>query len=107
MDKIITFRPYKVFDNGEDKFIFNIDTTAIYKVDDKTLKIAQMSGNDKDTIYQEVSNELGREQFDELIEKMESLGFIVNGEEEIGKSKMSLGTVTLMLIQGCNMRCSY
>ena len=45
MDKIITFRPYKVFDNGEDKFIFNIDTTAIYKVDDKTLKIAQMSGN--------------------------------------------------------------
>lgn len=40
MDKIITFRPYKVFDNGEDKFIFNIDTTAIYKVDDKTLKIA-------------------------------------------------------------------
>ena len=39
MDKIITFRPYKVFDNGEDKFIFNIDTTAIYKVDDKVVTV--------------------------------------------------------------------
>lgn len=105
--KIITFRPYKIFESGNEKFIFNIDTTAIYRVDDKTLKVIQMSGRDMESIYSAVSDEFEESQFGELIKKMEEYGFIASEGEEESKSKMSISTVTLMLVQGCNMRCTY
>lgn len=106
MDNIY-FKPYKIFHVDGKIFIFNIDSTAIYQIDERTLKVIQQSGKTKADIYREVSNQFTKKDFDELIEKMDELNFVDKGEEPIIKSKMSIGTITLMLIQGCNMRCSY
>lgn len=76
MDNIY-FKPYKIFHVDGKIFIFNIDSTAIYQIDERTLKVIQQSGKTKADIYQEVSNQFTKKDFDELIEKWMSLILLI------------------------------
>lgn len=108
----LVFKPYKIFNNTNGIFIFCIDTRAIYEIDETTLKVIEQSGKSYDDIYESVSDIYDKVAFDKLVEKMKELDFLEDEDEEkdneITRSpKMNIFTVTLMLIQNCNMRCSY
>lgn len=110
----LEFYPYQVFNIGGRIYLYTINAGGIFEIDERTLEIIELEGKEIDQVYNKVKDKFTREEFDELIDSMKQGEFIktiviqdiVNSsmDEQINKK---ISSVTLMLVQECNLRCKY
>ena len=105
----VCFMPYKMFDVDGRKYVFTQDN-AIYEIDDRTQQIIEKSGSTYNQIFDQVCHNFTKEEFEKLINDMETARFIVGNDNDTYldmNGKFTLEGITLMLVQSCNMCCKY
>lgn len=111
MENTINFTKFKIFQNNGHKYIYCVKDSKICEVDDRTLALLNQSGK----TYDEIKDTLGplfyENELNGLINQMETYGFI---EKEMYKSKKrhvevssDISSLLLLVVQDCNLRCSY
>lgn len=108
-NNIVHFNDFRVFPVGEQTYIFDIENGRIVRVDARTLRIIKNNDLPKNVLYHKCGNEFELEEFETLLDSMERVEFLsyVEKAEKARYVKEDVVGITLMLVQGCNLACSY
>lgn len=97
--------------HNNNKYIFDYDNVSIIRIDDKVEKILNLM---QEYEWEELENKssiyMPKQEYRKLIESMKSMGFLREAEFEDKQhydSSNKISSITLMLIQGCNLACKY
>lgn len=110
----LEFYPYKNFNIKDRIYLYTINAGGVFEIDERTLEIIESEGEDIKQVYNDVKDKFTREEFDNLIDSMKQAKFIktisihdiVENSMEVQLNK-KISSVTLMLVQECNLRCKY
>lgn len=109
---MIKYNSYRIFQNkiGE-QYLYLVDNNSIFALDDKAEKMLSLDDLEYDEAYEKLSNVMPKNLFQELYENMKNVGLIVGdkseGKKEVDEKEFSPMGVTLMIVQECNLRCTY
>ncbi|WGX77866.1 radical SAM protein (plasmid) [Paraclostridium bifermentans] len=111
MNKIINFTDFKIFEINNKKYIYCIEDNKIYEIDDRT--VALLNQNEK--TYEDLKNNLAplfnEGELDDLIKSMYECGIIENKDNTVKSNFNQIPTdiswINLLVVQDCNLRCSY
>ncbi|MCL1935582.1 MAG: radical SAM protein [Defluviitaleaceae bacterium] len=109
----LEFRQYRIFNKNNDIYLFMIENSSFFKIDKRLLEFLKQEGNTIDIAYKNISHLFTEEEFYTLIENMKNKNFIKtsnNREKEdtsLRDYKPEISSVTLMIAQDCNLRCTY
>lgn len=111
MDTIINFTDFKVFENLDQKYIYCVKDNKICEVDDRTLALLSQKGKTYEQLKNELSSAFSENEFDELMDSMYEYGFIETEDKEskdnCNETSTGLLGINLLVVQDCNLRCSY
>jgi uncharacterized protein len=111
--KVLEFYPYKIFKENNSYYLYTINSSGLFQIDERTLLLIKNQGKKIEQVYPEVKHLFSLEKFLELIEEMRNAGFLkVNSDdifykEEDSDSNEKISSLTLMIVQECNMKCKY
>ncbi len=110
MDKIVAFKPNKIFRKGGRKFLYSIEDSGLYEIDDKLEQILALNGCTSDELFCKLVKEKNMEieEINKLLQMIYSAGLVLNSDSDKDTSgNMQLAALTLMVSQECNMKCVY
>ena len=110
MDKIIVFKPTKIFNIGERKFLYSIEDSRLFEIDDKLEQILALSGHSVEELFNMVAKEknIEIEETKNLLQMIYDAGLVLDSNsDETESENMQLAALTLMICQECNMKCAY
>lgn len=85
--------------------------TQYFLLDEKSKKMLSLEGLKFNDAYVELSDIMTKEEFQTLFDNMVRAGLIVSDKgpvlKEEKKEEITLNGLTLMIIQECNLRCTY
>ncbi len=103
-NRVIHFYPYKLFTVGEKQFLYTINASGIFEIDDTIKNVLQYNGKEINSIPH--SSEIAG-----LLKMLyeEQLIYFDGGEykSDINYKEQKISALTLMVVQECNMRCAY
>lgn len=102
----IVFNDYRIFNIDNNKFVFSIPDNKIFEIDDQVEKLISLSGATLDDISKKMASDYSENELRQILDTMEQSGFLNNSKAEEYSTK-ELKSLTLLLVQGCNLRCSY
>lgn len=107
----ICFNDFKIFYREGKAYVFDVENGRIIQVDERTLKVIKNSGLTKELLFEKCKVDFSKEEFEKLLETMEKANFMSYDESNKNETqeykKEEIVGITLMLIQGCNLACSY
>lgn len=109
---MLKYNSYKIFqDKIGNQYLYLIDDNAIFLLDEKSKKMLSLEGLKFNDAYVELSDIMTKEEFQTLFDNMVRAGLIVSDKgpvlKEEKKEEITLNGLTLMIIQECNLRCTY
>ena len=111
MDRIIKFADYKIFENEEQIFIYCVADNKIFEIDDRLLALLKEDGKTYGEIKNNMETLFSDSELDELIESMYELGLIEKESHDVcnhlDEATGDISSITLLVAQDCNLRCSY
>lgn len=110
MNKTIVFKPNKIFNKGGRKFLYSIEDSGLYEIDDKIEYILVLSGYTPDELFSKLAKEKNMEieEIKNLLQMIYSAGLVLDSNpDETDSGSMRLAALTLMVSQECNMKCAY
>lgn len=116
-DEIIHFHPYKLFEVNSKTYFYNVVTNAIFEIDSLIIDILHSKGKIEENVVQELSKHYELPQVREAIQNMKEAYIITTDTniaevEKIGvldnsQKVFKLSSLTLFMVQECNLRCTY
>lgn len=110
-DKVIKFYPYKEFCIDEKSYLYTINASGLFEIDDKTKAILDCEGVTIGEACKKLQGKMTKEEVLNILSDMLQANFMMNGicqndffEEEINKK---VSAIILMIVQECNLRCVY
>ena len=110
MNDKIFFKPYKIFERGNRKFLYCIDDSGLYEIDNKIEQILALSGHTLKELLDELMEtyKIEPKETKKLVQMLYSAGLVESSNSiEIENKQMQLAALTLMISQECNMKCGY
>ncbi|SET32340.1 PapB family radical SAM/SPASM ranthipeptide maturase [[Clostridium] polysaccharolyticum] len=113
MSEKLYFNTYKIFEEQEDKYIYLIDSNEIFQIDDRTYQLIKQEGKTIAQAKENVKSLFSSEEFEEVISDMREAKFICSsqaGEREENQELLqneNILSITILLVQECNLRCTY
>ncbi|SDF33627.1 uncharacterized protein SAMN04488542_10957 [Fontibacillus panacisegetis] len=110
----LNFYPYKIFEDQGELYLYTVNQSGLFKIDNKTIAILNQDRKEYTEAFDNVSSLLDKQEFDELLQKMKDVKFIESPENDnLIKTQLhkeiekEISSLTLMIVQECNMKCSY
>ena len=107
----INFKPSKVFARAGRKFLYSVETGALYEIDDRLEYALSLSGSTVKDMLAKLVNDKNMTVVEatEMLKNLANAGLVIlaNAEEQKESNGMNLCALTLMVSQECNMRCAY
>lgn len=110
MNKTIVFKPNKIFNMGERKFLYSIEDSRLFEIDDKLEQILALSGHKLEELFSRLAKEknIEIEEIKNLLQMIYNAGLVLDSNsDETDSESMQLAALTLMISQECNMKCAY
>lgn len=108
---MIKFYPYKEFCIDEKSYLYTINASGLFEIDDKTKAILDCEGVTIGEACKKLQGKMTKEEVLNILSDMLQANFMMNGicqndffEEEINKK---VSAIILMIVQECNLRCVY
>lgn len=109
--------PYHIFENNKKKYVLSNAASTIFEIDEMIEKILLLSGQEEKNVKKELEK-LGNAEYIQQILKSLKDNFLVKTEENQSalmtrynimedENESTISSVTLMLCQECNLRCTY
>lgn len=114
MQDKLQFYSHRIFHENNRIYVYCINNTGLFEIDDRTKKLIEQEGKSYEEAYIAVKEMFTREEFLNLINAMKDNYFVVTKENdeivEAGKQvepSEHILSLTLLLAQECNLRCTY
>lgn len=110
MNKTIVFKRNKILNKGGRKFLYSIEDSGLYEIDDKIEQILALSGHTINELFIKLVKEKNMEveEINNLLQMIYSAGLVLDSNsDETDSENMRLAALTLMVSQECNMKCAY
>lgn len=108
---IISFTDFKIFESNKKKYLYCIKDNKICEIDNKTLALLNEDGQEYEKIKNNLSSLFCEDELDELIKLMTEYGIIENKENKLKNNNdeifTEISSITMLVAQNCNLRCSY
>lgn len=111
-NNMLSFYSYKLFDVKEKKYIITNAASAIFEIDDIIIDLLNYEGKAESQLEKTVCLKYGETKLQEVLKNLEE-NYIIKSEnnmkmiQEVERDAKSVNSVTLMVCQECNLRCSY
>lgn len=111
-NEILSINPIKFFEKDNKICLFVIDDSAIYTIDNDTKVILTSSGQSYSDIYTKLKDKWDKVKFNDIIQQMIDCKIIktedaLNISTNIKNKVQNISGLILLIIQDCNLRCSY
>lgn len=109
-NEILSVNPIKIFEQNNKICLYVIDNSAIYTIDKDTKTILQSTGKSYKDIYNKLSCTWSEDKFNKIIQQMIDCEIIKSENSLINNKSIKTNNITgliLLIIQDCNLRCSY
>lgn len=110
-NETLRFYPYKYFCVDEKNYLYTINTSGLFEIDDKTKAILECEGITIDEACKKLQGKMKQEEVMTILSDMLHANFMMNSiqqnntfKEEINKK---ISAIVLMIVQECNLRCIY
>ncbi len=110
----VKYNPYLIFKNKENNyFLYLIHNNAIYAIDEQILMMLSQSEKLYEDAQMALADFIANEEFEKLYQNMQDVQLIYADkiesveEKQNYETKADLRGITLMVIQQCNLRCTY
>lgn len=106
----LQFYPHKIIKINSKKFIIINTTSAIFEIDEDIENMILYSGKTPFQVEVEVQDRYTSEKLLELFEDLEKNNILKTATNNIDRQlteKVQVNSLTLMVCQECNLRCSY
>ena len=110
MNAQLKFAPYKIFEENDMKYLYTVNKGQIFNIDEMTLDILKYDGKYQNDLIENLSLHYDKNVLDCVLADMKGSGFINYDLDTVSESTELIGDVrflTLLVIQDCNLRCSY
>lgn len=111
-NKMLEFYPYKIFNKNDKSYLYASKTGGLYLIDDNVKKILDFDGKKYAEAEEYFENAGLKNEFVDAINTFEKKA-VIKTEENLEKLlkapivKRNISSITLMIIQDCNLRCKY
>ncbi|MDZ5255179.1 PapB family radical SAM/SPASM ranthipeptide maturase [Clostridium sp. LIBA-8841] len=110
-DRVLEFYPFKIFKQNNKIYLYTINSNGLFELDYRTLLLIENEGKSIKEAYNNLKHLFSKNEFIEVLIQMEQVEFL-KGFEKIYNNDTylldkKLSSLTLMVIQECNMRCKY
>ncbi|ETT44446.1 MULTISPECIES: radical SAM protein [unclassified Paenibacillus] len=112
----IKIKAVKFFEEQDNLYLYNVENSGIFQVDDTIVDICNSDGKTIEELYQLLKNNYTMEELSELLTTLEKAGVLLVQDlvDDINtdscactKETNGVSSLILMLVQECNLRCSY
>lgn len=110
-DDVIKFYPYKEFFIDEKIYLYTINTSGLFEIDNITKAILACEGMTIGEACKRLQETITREEVVNILSEMSLAGFMRNSirqndflDKEVNKK---ISAIILMVVQECNLRCVY
>lgn len=109
MNKTIVFKPNRIFNQEGRKFLYSVEDSALFEIDDKLEQVMELSGHTAQDMLSELVmvKKMDPEEVKNMIRMIAEAGLIEDSDTEKRENKIELSAITLMVCQECNMKCAY
>lgn len=106
---ILKFYPYKIFNINNSIYLYTINASGLFEIDERILELLKNDGRVIEDIFMDLQNIFTFEEFIDVLHSMAEEKFLKFDEDAIESNdyKEKISALTLMIVQECNMRCSY
>lgn len=111
---VLQFYNHKIFYENSKMFIYCVNNTGLFEIDNRTSKLIQQEGKTYKEAYESVTNLFTYDEYNKLIKDMEECLLIKNDKNDkiisMGKEinlNNNIFSLTILLAQECNMKCTY
>lgn len=109
---MIKFNAHRMFtDKKGNEYLFLINNNSLFRLDKKSKDFFKLEGLENEQAYKYLSSVMTVDETDELFNNMKQSGLMVDEKKSISnkieETAVSPMGVTLMIIQECNLRCTY
>ncbi|AOK90421.1 PapB family radical SAM/SPASM ranthipeptide maturase [Paenibacillus polymyxa] len=116
-DELIQFHPYKLFEVDSKTFFYNVVTNAIFEIDSLIIDILHSKGKNEEHVVKDLAKRYKLSKIREAIQNMKEAYIIatdtnISDVEKMGildnsQRVFKLSSLTLFMVQECNLRCTY
>lgn len=113
MDKIITKNDYKVFKQDGRTYMFIADTGRLFETEERTIEVLDTLADEHLSLNDGYNKTSGKEDDSKIIKELidanvffDTTAIKKNTEEKRVEEK-SIGAISLLVTQTCNLRCTY
>lgn len=100
MNKTIVFKRNKILNKGGRKFLYSIEDSGLYEIDDKIEQILALSGHTINELFIKLVKEKNMEveEINNLLQMIYSAGLVLDSNsDETDSENMRLAALTLMV----------
>lgn len=113
-DNITKFYKYRLFKENGRGFLYNSVTNAIFEIDDIIIEILKCTGKSEEETNMYLLEYFEQDKIDKAIQSMKDAFIIANKHNEMQIDQFNtiqcdggISSLTLFMIQECNLRCTY
>lgn len=109
---MIKYNAHKIFDDQKgNEYLFLIDNNSLYKLDEDAKNALKLEGLEEENAFKILSDKKSCDEIENLFKNMKQIGLLADSkktaENKLDETTSSLMGVTLMIVQECNLRCTY
>lgn len=110
--EVINFNEFKIFNKKDSKYLYSVKDNKIFQIDDKTIALLNQEGKTYEEVYENLCDSFNKKELEYILNNMVKHGFIKKQEHQpeesiFDKIPGDIRTITLLVVQECNLRCSY
>lgn len=106
---ILKFNPYKIFKIKNKNYLYIINTSGLYEIDNVFLDLLSQNDKSIDNVYNEMKSVYSKNEFFDLIKNLYNIDLlnIDENKNNYEEDNSPITALSLMIAQECNMRCKY
>lgn len=111
-EKMVKYNTYKIFhDKVGNEYLFLVNNNSLFRLDERSKTVLSMEGLEERQVYDKLSEKMSYDEIKDLFDNMKKIGLLVFEQQSVSNKvkelELSPMGVTLMIVQECNLRCTY
>ncbi|WP_250277545.1 PapB family radical SAM/SPASM ranthipeptide maturase [[Clostridium] colinum] len=98
---------FTIINHLNNDYWLDTDKLLLFQIDEKVKKFLKYAHLEEDEIYDKTKDIFTKDELDNLLKTIKENGLINEVVDNKIKDVPNISSITLMLIQGCNLACSY
>lgn len=98
---------FTIINHLNNDYLFDIENILLFQIDEKFKEFLKYINLEEDEIYTKIKDIYTKDEFNNLLKTIKENGLICETVDKKDNNIPNISSITLMLVQGCNLACTY